>query len=360
MVRKIRFQKWLLEGEERTSKKPVSVLFYGSGAEKTYLAELVFSAGYSETPVGREWIWDLRRVMRQQPADIVVVANAGPKLYRYISDGRDFHVPDWVRGEIVFSEALARMKTSGHLKSDLRRIRKSALDFELTRSPSRFDHFYNTMYVPYISKAYGRTAMLMSHERMKELEGQSELMLVTQDGEPLAGQILVHERDRVRCWSIGVKDGNHDYVKMGAQAALYRYEIQYLSGQGYKAMHVGASRAFLKDGVLRFKSKWGMRMLNPSRKGFLLKPLRKSQGAMAFFVNNPFIHLQHGQYTGIVFADGAPDTDYYRDIRLQYSSPGLAKFRVYIDSGHNTVGPAPDGVEEGITIASIDTLFDAG
>jgi hypothetical protein len=361
-VRNLRFQKWLLEGEERLSKKHLSVLFCcaGAAADKTYLAELLFGNGCRETPVGTEWIWNLRRLMRGKPADIVVIGNAGPGLYRYISDGRDFYIPGWVRGEIVFSEAEARMKTSGHLKSDLRRIRKNAFEFELTRSPARFDDFYNTMYVPYISKAYGQTAMLMSHNRMKELAGQSELILVTQHGTPLAGQILVHERerDRIRCWSIGVKDGNHDYVKMGAQAALYRYEIQHLSEQGYKAMHVGASRAFLKDGVLRFKNKWGMRMLNPSSKGFLLKPLRKSEGAMSFFVNNPFIHLQDDKYTGIVFAEGIPDTDYYRDIRAQYCSPGLSKLRVYVNRGHDKNSLTPDGMEEGITTASIDALFD--
>jgi len=357
MIRKARISQWLLEGEERKSKKNMSILFLGGGAEKTYLAELAFSGGYSETLIGKEWMWNLRRATKQNSADIVVVTNAGPRLHQYLSDGNVFYIPNWVKGEIVFSDALARMKTSGHLKSDLRRIRKNGFEFELTHSPSRYDDFFNTMYVPYISKAYGRTAQLMSYERMKEYEGRSELMLVTRNGEPLAGQILVYENDRVRCWSIGVKDGNHEYVKMGAQAALYWYEIQYLSDRGYKVMHVGSSRAFLNDGVLRFKNKWGMRMLNPSPKGFMLKPLRKSEGAMSFLVNNPFIHIDSDKYVGIVFANDSQSTNNGRDIYAPYCSLGLASLKVYTDIGLEQNSVVQDGREDGISIVATETLI---
>ena len=356
-TRKIRFNLWLLEGEERISKKYISILFLGGGAEKTYLAGLAFSGAYSESLLGKEWIWNLRRVTKQKLADIVVVTNAGPWLYRYLSDGKEFYVPNWVQGEIVFSEALARMKTSSHLKSDLRRIRKNDFKFELTKSPSKFDEFYNTMYVPYITKAYGRTAHLMSYERMKELERQSELMLVTRYGEPLAGQILVYEHDRVRCWSIGVKDGNHDYVKMGAQAALYWYEIQYLSDRGYKAMHVGVSRAFLRDGVLQFKNKWGMNILRPTRKGLLLKPLRNSEGAMSFLENNPFIEYKDEKYVGIAFSEDCASTVIFRNLCPQSLSTGLMKLKVYSNSGYEKNSSISDIVENNTIIASTDVLF---
>jgi len=356
-ARKIRFNLWLLEGEERVSKKYMSILFIGGGAEKIYLAELAFGGVHSESILGKGWIWNLRRIMKQMLADIVVVTNTGSLLYWYLSDGKEFYIPNWVQGEIVFSEALARMKTSSHLKSDLRRIRKNDFRFEITKSPSKYDEFYNTMYVPYISKAYGRTAHLMPYERMKELEGQSELMLVTRHGEPLAGQILVYEHDRVRCWSIGVKDGNHDYVKMGAQAALYWYEIQYLSDRGFKAMHVGVSRAFLRDGVLQFKNKWGMNMLRPTRKGLLLKPLRKSDGAMSFLENNPFIDYKDNKYVGIAFSEDCTSIVSLRSLCPPSLSTGLSKLKVYSNSGHEKNSSIPEKVENNIIISSTDALF---
>lgn len=356
-ARKLRFNTWLLDGRERNSGQNISALFLGGGAGKTYLADRIFGDDYRETPAGREWLWNLPRVLQQRPVDIVVVTGIGPGLYRYLSGGRDFFIPYWVKGEIVFNELRARLKTSEHLKSDVRRIRKNNFVYEVTRSPERFDDFYHTMYVPHIRNAYGRTALLMRYGQMKELEGQCELMLVTQQGVPLAGQILIYEHGRVRCWSIGVKDGNREYVRMGAQAALYWYAMQHLSGQGYEAIHAGSSRAFLRDGVLRFKNKWGMRMLEPTRKGFLLKPLRRTQGVMSFLVNNPFIHIEHGQYVGIGFADAACTQDHYRDIFESCQSYGLTQLRIYTEQPHNNGIGLPDGMDDRFGIASIDTLF---
>ena len=356
-ARKIRFNLWMLEGEERASKKNISILCLGGGAEKTYIADLAFNGAYRETLIGKKWIWNLHRVMVQRMADIAVVTNSGPLLYRYLSDGKEFYIPNWVQGEIVFSEVLARMKTSSHLKSDLRRIRKNEFKYELTKSPSKYDEFYNTMYLPYISKVYGRTAHLMSYDRMKELEGQSELMLITRHGEPLAGQILVYEKDRVRCWSIGVKDGNREYVKMGAQAALYWYEIQYLSECGYKAMHVGVSRPFLRDGVLQFKNKWGMNMLQPTRKGLLLKPLRKSEGAMSFLENNPFIDYESERYVGIIFSDSGASAASYRNLCAPYFSFGLNKLMLYSNRFNDENSAVSNFMDDKIAIASTDVLF---
>jgi hypothetical protein len=358
-VRKIRFNLWLLEGEECTSKKPLSILFLGGHFEKTYLAELAFSGDYSQNLIGKKFIWNLRRVLRrvskQKLADILVVTKVDRQLYQYLSDGKDFYIPNWAQGAIVFSEALARMKTSGHLKSDLRRIKKNNFTYEVTRSSSKFDEFYHTMYVPHITKTFGRLAYEMSYELMKEKvhEGQSELMLVTRNGEPLAGQILVHENDGVRCWVIGVKDGNREYVKMGAQAALYFFNIQYLSDCGYKAMHVGTTRPFLRDGVMQFKIKWGMSMRYPSQHGFLLKPLRKSKGAMSFLENNPFVYYTGEKYVGVVISDDSTPADNYRNVCAPFLSSGLLKLKVFSNKGHEKDGTILDDIE----FATTDTLF---
>ncbi len=357
MIRKIRFPVYFLEGKECVSGKDLSLAYIGRGAEKTYLATLAFCGEYRETLTGNIWIWNLGRWMRRQSADMVIVANVGPRLYRMLSGGGGFYVPNWVRGEIVFEDASEKMKTSGHVKSDLRRIRKNEFDFEVTQSTSRFDEFYHTMYVPHVAKQFGRLAQPMEYGRMKSLEDSSELLLVTKQGQALAGQILVYEGDRVRCWSIGVKDGNHDYVRMGAQAALYYFEIQYLSERGYQAMHVGASRPFLRDGVLRFKNKWGMRLLGTSREGFMLKPLRKSAGVLNFLANNPFISQLDGKSVGNIFTGCSPLSVEGQNICAQYSSADLSDLRIYTEKGQNISGFSSRLKGKSLAFVSTETLF---
>jgi len=111
------------------------------------------------------------------------------------------------------------------------------------------------------------------------------------------------------------------------------------------------------DGVLRFKNKWGMSMLNPTTKGFMLKPLCKSEGAMSFLVNNPFIHLESDKYVGIVFAEDSPITDGCRDIYSPYRSCGLMKSKIYTDNGHEENSVIPGGKEDSVNYALTDTLF---
>lgn len=354
-LHKYRIDICLLEGEERTSKKNLSILFFGGGITKTYISELVFTKNPREINLGRRWTWNMAPVLKDTSADIVIRSDVGKQRFQRLLPQGAFFIPNWLHGEIMFSNARTKMKTSGHLKSDLRRIRKNNLDFEITQSSCRFDDFYHNMHVPYISKAYGSLAMIMSYDKMKSLEQKSELLLVKHNGQYLAGQILVYENNRVRCWSIGVRDGNYDYVKMGAQAALYFYEIDYLSNKGYAAMNVGASRPFLQDGVLRFKNKWGMTVTGSSKEGLLLKPLRRSAGTMSFLQNNPFIHIFQDSCAGVAFASNNQrhNDDFYLDLYAKHWQPGLSIFHIYADK-------IPDHMPgQDIDIKPVASLFDS-
>jgi hypothetical protein len=69
---------------------------------------------------------------------------------------------------------------------------------------------------------------------LKGLFSHGELILVKKDGEYITGELLVFEDNTVHAKAIGVKDGNIDYLKSGAVAALYYHEILYLKENGYR------------------------------------------------------------------------------------------------------------------------------
>lgn len=358
-ARRYRVSVCLLNGHEQTSHQPVSILVFGDGTSRDYLSRLIFGNTHSAPVTERHWIWNVPGILKKHPVDMLVVSDTEKHLSRYGVSGDTLFIPDWVHGEIDFSHALARMKSSGHVKSDLRRIRKNGLEYEVTKSSSMFDEFYHRMYTPYISRTYGSLALLMSYERMKEIEDKSELLLIRKGDEYISGQILVYESGKVRCWSIGVRDGDYDYVKLGAQAALYYYEVRYLSEKGYKAMNVGASRPFLKDGVLQFKNKWGMRVTGASKKGMRMKLVRQTPGLMSFLENNPFIRTDSGCPVAVVFlsTEDCSKEDFYHQLHTHYCLPGLETLQLYgrecREISHT--GPNPDACK--ITFQSVDSLF---
>ena len=111
------------------------------------------------------------------------------------------------------------------------------------------------------------------------------------------------------------------------------------------------------DGVLRFKNKWGMRILNPTPKGLLLKPLRNSEGAMSFLENNPFIDCEGEEFVGMVFSDDSTSTVSYRDLCAPYLTSSLRKLKIYSNKDHESNSTMSDKIDNNIAIASTNTLF---
>ena len=130
---------------------------------------------------------------------------------------------------------------------------------------------------------------------------------------------------------MGVKGGDIVYAKMGAVAALYHFVILHLREKGFKSLHYGASRPFLKDGVLGFKRKYGAQIVDKDRRVFRVRVARYSDGAKAFLRNNPFISEIHGCFYANFFVDREADID-EKNLRSEiarYSMLGTTATRIY-------------------------------
>jgi len=145
----------------------------------------------------------------------------------------------------------------------------------------------------------------------------------------------------VRAWSLGVLDGDYRYVKEGAIGALYYYKMKYLRERGYRHVEAGASRAFLKDGVLCFKKKWDMRLTSGRSSGFWIRPIGGDEGVAAFLRNNPFIYQKEDGLYGVVFltADQPGTGDMVGHLRKSYGMRGMSGIDMYLsDDGYHFQG----------------------
>jgi hypothetical protein len=181
------------------------------------------------------------------------------------------------------------------------------------------------MYRPYILKVHGNRAALMSYDAMMNAYGITELLLIKQGGNYIAGENLLYEGKSVRAWSLGVVDGETQHVKNGVIGALYYYKIGYLQGRGYRKFNAGASRPFLKDGVIRYKRKWGLSLTCPRPGGWWLRYDPAHPSAQAFISVNPFIYYREREMRSYFSADMSRDSthDELSGGWAKYSIPGL-------------------------------------
>jgi hypothetical protein len=304
---------WLLDGPEASSGNPLRILYVGNQKQKDYVAFLAFGSSRSGTEyqgdhrdayLGRRDLLTLYGLVRRNAFHCQLIVIEGHFLRRKLyEEAQDYYIPLWLEGDTEIP-LVARTKSA---KEELRRIRKSKLSYKVTRDPDALSRFYHNMYVPYVQKRHEERAVFLRYGQMIQLaqEGRCELLLVKKGNDAIAGGLNLLGEGLPRRWANGVKDGNLSYWKDGAMAATYYFSSLRLKELGYERMHMGLSRAFLNDGVLQYKRKWGMRVARPFPIGFLIKFKALSPGLQGFLVRNPFVHTVRGELRGAAFVDGA-------------------------------------------------------
>ena len=96
------------------------------------------------------------------------------------------------------------------------------------------------MYVPYITKAHGNRSVIMNYDYFKrEFKKHSQsniLLLMNKEDECIAGISLLCTKSKASLGSLGIKDGNLDYLKYGVPGILYYFSISYLREKGFTSL----------------------------------------------------------------------------------------------------------------------------
>lgn len=297
---------WLLSGQERHSACRLNIAYAGRAEGMNYINEMAFGNGMVDAPSTRIWSWNALNFNSDyyKNSDIVIVEARGEPANRNRSPAIYF-VPAWFNAVIDVSNFEKKLIQSRNVKNDLRKIRKSRLQYRISRDPNDYKDFYYRMYLPHIKKAHNNQALPMSYDNMVSHFNESELLLVTQEGEDVAGSILLYLDGRAHAWKLGVSRGERRLISAGALSAVYFFQLEYLKNRGYRIIHSGGTRAFVNDGGYQHKRKWGMALDHAWLDGFLVNPRKESDGVSAFLQNNPFIYVRDGKCRCAIFS--APD-----------------------------------------------------
>jgi len=354
----------MISGNEIKSGHELSLFFAGGLANKNYLIKAIFGNHYSEQYIGKIWQWRISQVVKKKKINSSLLINevCNP-LSVFYNKQKYFHVPSWISSEVDISVEMSSLMNNRGLKSDLSRIRKNKLNFEITNESDQFQDFYYNMYLPYTIKVHDNRAVIQQYEHMMEEFENCELLLLKKEQEYIAGILIYYTKNKARLWRSGIKDGNFDYVvKDRAKGALYYFSIIYLKEKNAKNISLGDSRAFLNDGILQYKKKWGINISNTSEPGFMIKPLDKTDGVKSFLLNNPFIIKKKRKLNGAVFVEDYKiiSMNQFKKIYKNYFLPGMN--RLYVYGFRNTDCRAtkefvPSEFSDKVTLYSLEDYF---
>lgn len=291
---------WIIHGCEAVSGEPLKILYAGDPMHMSYISHLVFGERSSATHIGKKSIWALRKLVKSGGNDCSLAMIEGHALHVALFKGEhDLFIPLWLDSHVE-TPVTGRNRSS---ISSLKSIEKSGLTYTITTAPEDLRDFYYNMHLPSMRGRHGDGAFLDPFQKIMEpvTRGECELLSIRMGDEAIAGVMILKNETPPELWKCGVRDANPAYFKAGGMAGVYAFSSQYLHAQGHAVMNLGGTRAFLSDGVLFYKTKFGARFSTRGTRGFVLKPLSFSKGLESFFTHNPMLYREGKQISGAIF-----------------------------------------------------------
>lgn len=324
---------WLVEGNERLTGKPVSVLWCGPIVQQAYMLSRIFSA---ESPnckyLGRRPLFLLKYLLKKHDCSLGVVAGPGHLLAR-LRRRDDIEVSWWIGSEVEIAAALDPDDRPKSLKDDLRRVRNNNLTFRCVTDAESYRRFYDNYYLPTIVGSHGAAALPTDFDARwnRILNGEAELIWVMRGDEPISGMVVCYEKPVPILRDIGIKNGDKALRKTGAITAAYYFALQRLQARGFERARLGLSRPFLNDGVLTFKEKFRPELTGTSQETFLIRINRLCDASRSFLRSSSFICKEEGELRVTLIAANDDDVRAGRPMLDRLSSIYGINARSYID-----------------------------
>jgi hypothetical protein len=173
---------------------------------------------------------------------------------------------DWLCPRFVsFEVDIASARLADDVRRRLRRIDALGLSSEVTHDSDKLRYFYERMYLPTLNRRHGERAYRRSAGYLERASRHGHLILLHHQGRAVAGALNVRRAGRshaVDHWAGGVIDGDCDWIRRGADAALLRETLAWARLQpGLTTVGLTQTHPFASDGLLRFKLRWGAELV---------------------------------------------------------------------------------------------------
>jgi hypothetical protein len=211
-----------------------------------------------------------------------------------------------VRG--TWEDVLGRLHDN--LRKDyLKAMRRFGYDYKTSHEDEDFEMFFDQMYVPLMQAHHSSLAMIASRREAYRVFQRGVLFLVYRDGQCVSGELSqIDDRHKlIHARFIGVRDGDEQLVREGAQKAARHAVIHWANRHGYHEVNFQGCEPFLSKGILQDKKRWGAGIQSSNHKRILLKIQRSTPAVCRFLENNPCITISKQEdLRGLFFVEDSP------------------------------------------------------
>lgn len=326
------FEVWVAEGLEKSTGQSLCLAYAGLERHKNYFFHMAFEPGYRETPSFKGSPAELEKSVASRFQDCgALFFEVDSTQEKKFPLKTQFKIPVWIRWEIKVREGWDELNKEKGMTQMRRLLNRNDFSYEITTEEKHFEDFYQNLYVPFTLKKHGDTAFVHGYEEGKAKFKSGELMLV-KDGESLLGGIVL-EYSLTRCipTCICIHQNRMDLLQNGLLSAMLYKTFLRARERNYDVVDLGFTRAFLKDGVVRFKNRMGAALVDYHKKtGFITAKIIKVTPALrSFFASNPFIEAAEDHLRGVMFGEEAPETSGIDALRKDSFCTGLCSLDFY-------------------------------
>ncbi len=296
----------MLRGTARGSGLEVRLLAAGHPHWSTFVCQHWFAAEPEVESVAHVAVWRLQKHLnqRQSAAALTLVGIDSISARLFLEPGY-LAVPPLVSSWMAVPadpQILGHPSWKG--RSDFRRVKKHGYESNISSTAADFDLFYDHFYKPYLLRRHVVAAPTAPRWMLRLVFRFGWIQWVTQQGERVAGDLVIRQGSDYTPLVTGVRDGRQDLLRQGALAAVYVYALRHAQRLGCTRLLLGGSQPALRDGVLRYKSKWldGLCAHDghlSANHALLLRWQRLAGPVADFLTRTGLIHHEQGGYSAL-------------------------------------------------------------
>ena len=249
-----------------------TIIFIGNDEYLVEISHLFFENETVQPElIGRVATWNINKKTRdylKENADLVICETCG--LFRHkFSSKIVFTYPNWVNQQIDIPEKLEDFLAGPVLEDKRRQINKAnrfSTGWYFTQAEEDFKFFHYKMYLPYISTRHEERAMLSKYEdQYKHWLRKGGLVMITENGEPIAGLICVKIGNVMYAIEAGIILEKLEDAKYSIFTYLIWAGIQWAHHEKTTIFDLGGCRALLSNLSFRSKKRWGGKVVRRPR-----------------------------------------------------------------------------------------------